>query len=721
VEDQKIIPSDIPRPNRSYFGLNLSISGDVALVGAHGDINGTGAVYVYRYNGSSWVEEQKLTASDGYWNHGFGWPVSIGGNVALIGAVGATSAGAAYVYRYNGSTWLEEQKIIPSDGAAGDLFGESASIDGDIALIGAWGDDSYTGSAYVYRYNGSSWVEDQKLYAYDGVAYDFFGRSVSMNGDVALVGAHQEITGTGAAYVYRYDSSSSSWVEDQKLTASDGTAEDLFGYAVSCSGNVALIGAHGDNESGIRSGSAYVFSFPNTPSGDDVSVAITDTMTGAEVVLTFGEVTTAGNTTVTTSSSGPELPSTFGLGQPPTYFNITTNADYAPPVTITIDYSGITFSKDESELRLLQETDAGWLDITTSVDTINKIIYGETTGLSFFAVVEPTNEPPIADPGYPYTGEEGSPVTFDGTSSYDPDGDSLIYEWTFGDNNFGSGPTPSHTYADNGTYNVCLTVTDSEETDMQCTTADIDNVDPLVEPITAPVDPLQVGTDVNAEASFTDPGTLDTHTANCDWGDLTPVDIMDPATSPTSASHIYDTPGVYTIELAVTDDDGGVGTSMFQYVVVYDPTGGFVTGGGWIDSPAGAYAADPSLTGKATFGFVSKYKKGATTPTGQTEFQFRVADLNFHSDTYQWLVIAGARAQYKGTGTINGEGNFGFMLTAIDGALLGGGGSDKFRMKIWDMDDAGAIVYDNQMGAAEGADSATQIGGGSIVIHNKSK
>ena len=82
---------------------------------------------------------------------------------------------------------------------------------------------------------------------------------------------------------------------------------------------------------------------------------------------------------------------------------------------------------------------------------------------------------------------------------------------------------------------------------------------------------------------------------------------------------------------------------------MFDPEGGFVTGGGWINSPEGAYTADPTLTGKANFGFVSKYKKGATTPTGETEFQFRVADLNFHSDIYQWLVVAGARAQYKGT------------------------------------------------------------------------
>jgi hypothetical protein len=151
-------------------------------------------------------------------------------------------------------------------------------------------------------------------------------------------------------------------------------------------------------------------------------------------------------------------------------------------------------------------------------------------------------------------------------------------------------------------------------------------------------------------------------------------------------------------------------------IVIYDPEGGFVTGGGWVNSPSESYRPDPALTGKATFGFVSKYKKGATTPTGQTEFQFKVADLNFHSTTYQWLVVAGARAQYKGTGTINGEGEYGFLLTAIDGALPGGGGEDKFRIKIWDKA-TDTLVYDNQYGADDDSEPSTPLGGGSIVIH----
>jgi PKD repeat protein len=197
---------------------------------------------------------------------------------------------------------------------------------------------------------------------------------------------------------------------------------------------------------------------------------------------------------------------------------------------------------------------------------------------------------------------------------------------------------------------------------------------------------------------------------------------MNESTATVTATRTFTTAGVYQVKLMVTDGCGGTGEAntidtLTALVVIYDPNGGFVTGGGWINSPAGAYVSSPLLTGKANFGFVSKYEKGATVPTGETEFQFKVANLNFHSTVYEWLVVTGARAQYKGTGTINGTGNYGFMLTAIDGQINGGGGMDKFRIKIWDKNNADAIVYDNQMGLDDDGNPTTTLGGGSIVIH----
>jgi len=140
-----------------------------------------------------------------------------------------------------------------------------------------------------------------------------------------------------------------------------------------------------------------------------------------------------------------------------------------------------------------------------------------------------------------------------------------------------------------------------------------------------------------------------------------------------------------------------------------------VTGIGWINSPAGASPSNPALTGKARFGFVSKREPGDALPTGWTRFEFNVANLSFYGASQQGLVVAGAKAHYQGAGTINARGDFGFVLTAIDGRLPGGGGVDKFRIKVWDKA-TGDIVYDNQMGASNTADPTSDVVGGSIVI-----
>jgi hypothetical protein len=169
---------------------------------------------------------------------------------------------------------------------------------------------------------------------------------------------------------------------------------------------------------------------------------------------------------------------------------------------------------------------------------------------------------------------------------------------------------------------------------------------------------------------------------------------------------------------AITVPGSGDAAISIAYLAIYDPTGGFVTGGGWIISPAGAYRADPALTGKANFGFVSKYKKGSNVPDGNTEFQFHEGSLNFSSSSYDpgSLVIAGYKAIYKGVGTINGTGNYNFMVSAIDGDMVGGGGYDKFRIKIWNKTD-NSVIYDNNLGRDENDEPLTALKGGSIVIH----
>lgn len=248
---------------------------------------------------------------------------------------------------------------------------------------------------------------------------------------------------------------------------------------------------------------------------------------------------------------------------------------------------------------------------------------------------------------------------------------------------------------------------------------------PVLGPIAAN-DPVAVNVALQVSASFTDGDTADTHTGTWDWGDGGSSDavvIQSAGGGTLTGSHSFSSAGVYEVKLTVTDS-GGKSTEAVRDVVVYDPSAGFVTGGGWFISPPGAYKADADLAGFANFGFVSRYLKGASAPTGKTEFNFQTANLNFHSDSYEWLVVSGARAQYKGTGTINGTGNFRFLLTAVDGDRLGGPSPDRFRIKIWYYDSAqqnDIIVYDNQMetSLAGGYDEGSGVSGGSIVIHTK--
>ena len=252
------------------------------------------------------------------------------------------------------------------------------------------------------------------------------------------------------------------------------------------------------------------------------------------------------------------------------------------------------------------------------------------------------------------------------------------------------------------------------------------NAPPVVGPVTGPsAAPMAVGSTVTSvSASFTDLNTTDTHSCSIDWddGQTTAGTISESGGSGTCTGgpHTYSVPGVYTIRVTVTDAPcGATGSNVYQFVVIYDPSGGFVTGGGWINSMPEAYRPDPSLSGRANFGFVARYRKGAHVPEGQTEFQFQVGNVNFHSSAYEWLVISGFKAQYRGSGTINGSGDYGFLLTAYDT------NPDRFRIKIWNEGLPGnPVVYDNRFGiAGDDIDTADpqDISGGSIVIHKGGK
>jgi hypothetical protein len=348
-----------------------------------------------------------------------------------------------------------------------------------------------------------------------------------------------------------------------------------------------------------------------------------------------------------------------------------------------------------------------------------------------FSTTPPTNQAPTLDPIPDQDVAEGSLLEF-ATIAADPDvGQTLTYSligapagavidpatgvfaWTPADDD------PTATPSD--VYTAVVRVTDDAATPASAERTvkiTVHNVAPKIGALTSfPSAPVPIGTAALFAAPFTDPGSGDLFSGTIDWGDgaTTAADIV-PFVS-MSGSHVYTVPGVYAVKLALADDDGGSDAVLFHYVVAFDPNDGFVTGGGWIYSPSGAYAADPTLAGRASFGFVSKYKKGMTVPDGETEFQFQTASLRFHSTGYDWLVVAGPKAQFKGSGTINGVGDYGFLLTANDGQLNGGGGADRFRIKIWDKA-TNAVIYDNQPADGDNGPATTVLGGGSIVIHS---
>jgi hypothetical protein len=294
---------------------------------------------------------------------------------------------------------------------------------------------------------------------------------------------------------------------------------------------------------------------------------------------------------------------------------------------------------------------------------------------------------------------------------------------TYGNSNTATCPTN-----DNGVRTVKGRVKDKDGGYTEYTgSVTVKNVAPVITGTTPAFGALYAKTatsnpTVTTSTTFTDAGTADTHTCSIVWDDGTSSNgtVTETNGSGTcTATHTYTTPGVYTFRVTITDDDGG-SSYVDWMVVVYDASAGFVTGGGWIDVQAGSYLPDKTLAGRANFGFNSQYKKGATVPTGNTEFQFQVANLNFHSEDFSWLVVSGFKAQFKGTGTINGAGNYDFTLTAYDGDIGGPGqtGADRFRIVITNHA-TGAVVFDNRNGASMDMDSANpqNIAGGSIVIH----
>jgi hypothetical protein len=226
------------------------------------------------------TETQKIQASDKEADDRFGWSVAISGDYAIVGAyledTGGDAVGAAYIFKRDGTSWAEQAKIQASDKEAGDRFGRSVGISGDYAIVGASHEDTggeNAGAAYVFKRDGTSWAEQAKIQASDKQPTDEFGRSVAISGDYAIVGAYLEDTGgdkAGAAYIFKRDGTS--WTQQAKIQASDKQTLDEFGFSVAISENYAIVGAHLEDTGGDNAGAAYIFERPEIPQPEPPSL-----------------------------------------------------------------------------------------------------------------------------------------------------------------------------------------------------------------------------------------------------------------------------------------------------------------------------------------------------------------------------------------------------------------------------------------------------------------
>ena len=272
IEQQKLVAAD--GASLDFFGISVAISGETAVVGARFDDIGAGtdqgSVYVFVRSGTTWTQQQKLTAANGVNNDRLGWSVAINGETAVVGAIGTNNRGAAYVFVRNGTAWTQQQQLTAADGAVNDFLGFSVGISGETVIVcspnAAVGVNSLRGAAYVFVRNGATWIQQQKLAADDGASQDGFGTSVGISGETAIVGAPRNDVGAnvdqGSAYTFVRNGTT--WTQQQKLTAADGAANDTFGTSVAISGETVFVGVERAHPSAANQGAAYIFTRSGT-------------------------------------------------------------------------------------------------------------------------------------------------------------------------------------------------------------------------------------------------------------------------------------------------------------------------------------------------------------------------------------------------------------------------------------------------------------------------
>ena len=455
-----------------------------------------------------WLEQDILKATYAELEDTFGHQVSIDGDTAIIGAYlnddYGLNSGSAYIFVRSGSTWIQQEKLLPSDGAPGDYFGVSVSIYEDTAVVGAELDDDLgdkSGSVYVFTRSGDTWTQQAKLLPSDGKAKDLFGYTISIYGETVIVGAPQNIDqfqDVGSAYVFMR--SGDTWTQQAKLLPSDGEIGDYFGVSVSIYEDTAVVGAFLDDDLGEYSGSAYVF----TRSGDTWTQQAKLLASDGAIGTRFGyRVSTQEKTTIISawdgfvyifSLLGENWIETVKLHEGSQWFGISTQIDDDRIIigdstgghlekgsAYVFTKSGDTWTQ-QAKLLASDGDNYDWFGYSVSLSGCYAIIGAPRndeggSAYIFKAPNQPPNPPNIN--GYA-NGKPGIIYDYDFNDCVDPDGDDMTYhvEWGDGvvDEGFvasGGAFTLSHKWYTKGDYQIKAKLIDDYGAESDWATFDV--------------------------------------------------------------------------------------------------------------------------------------------------------------------------------------------------------------------------------------------------------
>ncbi len=466
----QITPGDGSADDR--FGNAVDIEGYDAIVGAYFDDPSAqpnaGSAYIFIYSGGVWMQQAKLVAADAASSNQFGTSVAISGEYAIVGSPqsndAGTNSGAAYIFYRSGTTWTQQAKLVAADAAAFDYFGKSVAIDGEYAIVGAPGKNSNQGFSYIFKRSGTTWTQNTKIGA---TASNQLGWSVDINMPCVIMGAYGTNSNTGAAHIYELEGSS--WMGKGTLSASDGITMDLFGISVSIDSDYAVCGAPGHDLTYAAEGAAYIFEKPGSGWA---------TMTETQKI---------------TASDG-ESGDTFGFSCKVDGQNIIVAAPEDDEGglnrgTAYIFKRGTSSWSEDAKIAASDASDADFFGWSVALSNENALCgaYADDNSNGIDAgsayVFKWSNLAPNI-PQITGTTNGKAGVEYDYTfTATDPDGDDVYYWVTWGDScpavewdgpyNSGETVTIAHTYTDQGDYTISAKAKDEYDAESDWGTLEI--------------------------------------------------------------------------------------------------------------------------------------------------------------------------------------------------------------------------------------------------------